>query len=186
MSTREAVIGYHHGDLRRAIVDAAVESIAESGPSGWSLRELARRAGVSHAAPAHHFGDKAGVLTAVAAEGFRGLAASLAQAGDFLDLGLAYVAFATSHPAHFQVMFQPELYHSGDPDLSTAADAARAALTDGLRETGLDEPGMELAAWSIAHGFSALWVSGALPAELGKDPVAAGREVLARLLDGRR
>ena len=61
---------YHHGNLRRAIIDAALEAITESGPVGWSLRELARRAGVSHAAPAHHFGDKAGLLTAVAAEGF--------------------------------------------------------------------------------------------------------------------
>lgn len=122
----------------------------------------------------------------MAAEGFRRLADALAEAGDFLELGLAYVAFATGNPAHFQVMFQPELYHPGDPAVSTAADAARAALATGVRDLGDAQPGMELAAWSIAHGFSALWVSGALPAELGKDPVAAGRDVLARLLDGRR
>lgn len=180
----EAVIGYHHGDLRRAIVDAAVEAIAETGPSGWSLRELARRAGVSHAAPAHHFGDKAGVLTAVAADGFRVLAETLtATKGDLLDQGLAYVSFATRHPAHFQVMFRPELYHGDDPDVTTAATAAREALKGAIRASGNDRPGMELAAWSIAHGFAALWLSGALPSDLGDDPVTAGREVLARLLD---
>jgi AcrR family transcriptional regulator len=65
---------YHHGDLRRALLEAAVQAIAEVGPAAVSLRDLARRVGVSHAAPAHHFGDKAGLLTAVAADGFRRLA----------------------------------------------------------------------------------------------------------------
>src|SRR6266536_5182875 len=68
---------YHHGDLRRALLVAAVEVIEESGPAALSLRDLARRAGVSHAAPQHHFGDKAGLLTAVAAEGYRRLATAL-------------------------------------------------------------------------------------------------------------
>ena len=68
---------YHHGDLRRALLDEAVASLRESGTAALSLRDLARRAGVSHAAPAHHFGDKRGLLTAVAAEGYRRLAGSL-------------------------------------------------------------------------------------------------------------
>jgi AcrR family transcriptional regulator len=70
---------YHHGDLRRALIDAAVQAIAEVGPAAVSLRDLARRTGVSHAAPAHHFGDKAGLLSAVAADGFRCLAATLRE-----------------------------------------------------------------------------------------------------------
>src|SRR6266496_4233805 len=81
---------YHHGDLPRAL--------AEAGPAAVSLRDLARRAGVSHAAPAHHFGDKAGLLTAVAADGFERLAAALqaadAETGRFIDIGAAYVRFA--------------------------------------------------------------------------------------------
>ncbi|MFD2024591.1 TetR/AcrR family transcriptional regulator [Promicromonospora aerolata] len=92
-------MNYHHGDLRRAMTSAAATAVAERGPAGLSLRELARLAGVSHAAPAHHFGDKAGVLTAVAAEGFRLLTAALAEAeDDLLASGLAYVRFAVDHP----------------------------------------------------------------------------------------
>src|SRR4030095_14934141 len=85
---------YHHGDLPRALLEAAVQAIAEAGAAAVSLRELARRAGVSHAAPAHHFGDKAGLLTAVAADGFRRLAATLGDAyratGSFLEGRAAY------------------------------------------------------------------------------------------------
>src|SRR6186713_342124 len=81
---------YHHGDLPRALLEAAVEAIAEVGPAAVSLRDLARRAGVSHAAPAHHFGDKAGLLTALAIEGFELLTAELTRAGsDFRDVAVA-------------------------------------------------------------------------------------------------
>ena len=72
---------YHHGNLRAVLLEAALAEIAERGPQALSLRELARRAGVSHAAPAHHFGDKPGLLTAIAAEGFRRLAVVLGEAG---------------------------------------------------------------------------------------------------------
>src|SRR5918998_1426102 len=92
---------YHHGNLRRAVLDAAITAIAESGPDALSLRQLATRIGVSHGAPAHHFGDRAGLLTAVAAEGYELLAEALTaaqrQAGDFLDVGVAYVRFAVEH-----------------------------------------------------------------------------------------
>ena len=92
---------YHHGDLPRALLEAAVEAIEEVGPAALSLRDLARRTGVSHAAPAHHFGDKAGLLTAVAADGFRRLAATLGEAyratGSFLEVGVAYARFAVTH-----------------------------------------------------------------------------------------
>lgn len=84
MSSRST---YHHGDLRQAVLSAALDVIATEGPSALSLRDLARRAGVSHAAPAHHFKDRAGLLTAVATEGFDLLAAALAQAKDLKDAG---------------------------------------------------------------------------------------------------
>src|SRR5579875_2710364 len=108
---------YHHGDLRPALLRAAVEVIGQSGPAAMSLREVARRAGVSHAAAAYHFGDKAGLLTAVAAQGYRMLTEELRSARDarrgFLEVGVAYVRFAVSHRAHFEVMYRPELYRRG-------------------------------------------------------------------------
>lgn len=114
--------GYHHGDLPRALLDAAVEVIAESGPAALSLRDLARRAGVSHAAPAHHFGDKAGLLTALAVQGFDLLADALRGAEDLLSAGVAYVDFAVGHRAHFDVMFRPDLYRSDGPEVRAARE----------------------------------------------------------------
>ncbi|MDL4817501.1 TetR/AcrR family transcriptional regulator [Actinomadura opuntiae] len=182
--------GYHHGDLRRTIMTAAVEAIAESGPATWSLRELARRAGVSHAAPAHHFGDKAGLLTAVAAEGYARFADALEAAGDdFHDVGLAYVRFAVDHRAYFEVMFRPELYRADDPEVAAARARADTVLVRGARTVAPDRPAGDLtapiAAWSIVHGFAELWLRGALPAGLGDDPVAAAEPVI-RLLFAER
>jgi AcrR family transcriptional regulator len=177
--------GYHHGDLRRTIVAAAVDAIEESGLDGWSLRELARRAGVSHAAPAHHFGDKTGVLTAIAADGFGLLADALEAAEpDFLAAGTAYVEFAVSHPAHFAVMFQPSLYRPDDEAVRVAETRAASVLSRGATAAGLagDRDDTALAAWSIAHGFASLWISGALRMRPGTDPVAAARPVLRTLL----
>src|SRR5919112_6813183 len=85
---------YHHGNLRRALIDAALTAVAQQGPAALSLRDVARRAGVSHAAPTHHFGNKAGLLTAIAAEGWDLLADALTAVptatGDFLEVGVAY------------------------------------------------------------------------------------------------
>ncbi|TDC60592.1 TetR/AcrR family transcriptional regulator, partial [Streptomyces hainanensis] len=162
---------YHHGNLRRAVMDAALEAIDESGPTGWSLRALARRAGVSHTAPVHHFGDKAGLLTAVAAEGYRlfadELEAEAAANGEFREVGVAYVRFAVRHRAHFTVMFRTELYRGDDPELVAARDRAGAVLAAGARGLSSRLPGAEgraltLAAWSAAHGFASLWLDGAL------------------------
>src|SRR5688572_15642856 len=122
---------YHHGHLRQTILAAAIDALTESGPARLSLPELARRAGVSHAAPAHHFGDKAGLLTAVAAQGYDLLADAVTaaqRAGDFLDVGVAYVRFAVEHRAHFEVMFRADLYRPNDP----AVVAARQRAADTL------------------------------------------------------
>jgi AcrR family transcriptional regulator len=183
---------YHHGDLRRALLAAAAEAIAESGPAALSLRDLARRAGVSHAAPAHHFGDKAGLLAALAVEGFNRLADALdtsrEQTGSLLESGVAYVRFATENRAHFEVMFQPSLYDRDDPEVVAAAQRAAAALSAGV--STLDDPPAaedaresELAAWSIVHGFATLWLAGAFPDPLGDDAGEAARPVIRRLFD---
>jgi AcrR family transcriptional regulator len=183
---------YHHGDLRRALIRAALDAIVEGGPANLSLRDLARRAGVSHAAPAHHFGDKAGLLSAVAAEGFERLAATLDEAwrrtGSFLEVGVAYVRFATSHRAHFEVMFRPELYRRDDPAVARARKAARSLLYGPLATgSGSDgpDPRAAVAAWSLVHGLATLWLNGNLPPQLCDDPEQLAREVAGYLFQGR-
>ncbi|WP_097912925.1 TetR/AcrR family transcriptional regulator [Streptomyces sp. b84] len=174
---------YHHGDLRRVILDAALDAIATNGPGSLSLRDLARRAGVSHAAPAHHFKDRTGLLTAVAAEGYALFADALAGAPDLRERGVAYVRFAATHPAHFQVMFQPDLHRTDDPDLLAARARATEALRAGVADLpqagrGEDDRLAGVAAWSLAHGFATLLLSGNLADAMeGRDPEAVFRSL---------
>ncbi|WP_461117971.1 TetR/AcrR family transcriptional regulator [Saccharothrix stipae] len=174
---------YHHGGLRRAVLDAAVEAITEHGVGGLGLRDLARRVGVSHAGPVHHFKDKAGLLTALATEGFTLLAEDLeateAAGGDFVEVGTAYVRFAIEHRAHFEVMFRPDLYHADDPAVTLARDRAGAVLAGGVADRS-DPSLASAAAWSIVHGFATLWNAGALTRP-GQDPVELGRAVAGYL-----
>jgi AcrR family transcriptional regulator len=180
---------YHHGDLPRALLEAATQAILEVGPAAVSLRDLARRAGVSHAAPAYHFGDKAGLLTAVAADGFERLAATLREAyhttGSFLEVGVAYVRFAVTHRAHFEVMFRPELYRTDDPNLVHARDAARSLLYPPAAAVANSPDGDEMqaavAAWSLVHGLATLWLNHNLPPQLGDDPEQITRQVARHL-----
>ncbi|MFI8291763.1 TetR/AcrR family transcriptional regulator [Streptomyces sp. ms191] len=155
---------YHHGDLRQAVLTAALDVIAAEGPAALSLRDLARRAGVSHAAPAHHFKDRTGLLTAIATEGYDLLARALADAPSLRERGVAYVRFALGHPAHFQVMFRPDLHRGDDPALLAAKERASAELRAGV--TTLTAAGdarvAGIAAWSLAHGFATLFLTGNL------------------------
>ncbi|MET9434779.1 TetR/AcrR family transcriptional regulator [Streptomyces sp. NPDC006551] len=186
---------YHHGDLRQAVLTAALDVIATEGPGALSLRDLARRAGVSHAAPAHHFKDRTGLLTAIATEGYTLLAEALADAPDLRERGVGYVRFAVGHPAHFQVMFQPELLRGDDPELLTARERASAELRAGV--SGLDSaPGSGsrsatdprtagIAAWSLAHGFATLLLTRNFEGEDGplgdRDPAEAFRTLAGML-----
>lgn len=180
---------YHHGDLRRALLDTALEAVAEQGPAAISLRDVARRAGVSHAAPTHHFRDKTGLLTALAAEGWSLLADALQEAaadgGDFGELGVAYVVFATSHSAHFAVMRAPGLARADDPGLEAAMGRARALLHSGVRrfEAGStrDTGTTALAAWSLVHGLAALILEGAIPMKPETDVAELAEAVTALL-----
>jgi AcrR family transcriptional regulator len=171
-------------------LDAAFQLIAERGNAEVSLREVARRVGVSHAAPVHHFGDKAGLLTAVAAEGYRRLAAALERAysntGSFLEVGVAYIRFAIEQRPYFIVMYRPELYHVDDPDLIAAKQSSREVLYGTVRQRlGSNRDSATLAAgiaaWSMAHGLAILWLDGNLPPHLGSDPVQIARLVLGQL-----
>jgi AcrR family transcriptional regulator len=175
---------YHHGDLRPALLEAAVQVIEEVGPSAMSLRQVARRAGVTHPAATYHFGDKAGLLTSVAAEGYRLLGASLRAAyeatGSFLEVGVAYVRFAVTNRAHFEVMYRPELYNHNDRDLLEAR-AAAASLLYGSEQPDIEQLNEGVAAWAIVHGIATLWLNGNLPRQLGRDPEHIAREVASYL-----
>ena len=115
---------YHHGRLREAVIEAALAEIEAVGPAALSIREIARRAGVSHAAPAHHFGDKAGIFTAIATEGYRQLGHVTREAtlgeNALVSGAMAYVRFALTHRAYFEVMFRPDLYRADDTELRAA------------------------------------------------------------------
>ncbi len=170
---------YHHGQLRRAVLDAAVKEVEAVGAAGVSMREIARRAGVSHAAPAHHFGSKAGIFTAIATEGFRLAAEAIgpraAGPNGLLDAGVAYAAFALAHPGHFEVMFQPQLYQRDDPGLVACRNAVHDILYRSARalvgaDADEDLSGLVVAGWSLAHGLANLWLNADLADRLGPDP----------------
>jgi len=170
---------YHHGDLPAALLEAVDEIVREGDINAVTLREAARRAGVSHAAPAHHFGDKAGLLTAYAAQGFAALRERLLRAGAEAEavgdptlaaMGLAYIRFAVEQPGHFAVMFRPELLDEDRPGFREICGGAFAVLVDAVRALHSDrdegDPQTLLAAtgaWSIVHGFATLWLEGNLP-----------------------
>jgi len=185
-SDAESSRPYHHGDLRRALLAATGDAVGEVGPAAMSLRNVARRAGVSHAASTHHFGDKAGLLTAFAAEGYSLLADELERAQregtSFLEVGVAYVRFAVNHRAHFDVMFRSELLHLDDLDLRAAKAAAGRVLYGSPPGTmSRKRLTQAVAAWSIVHGIATLWLNGDLPSELGDDPEAIARAVAVHL-----
>jgi AcrR family transcriptional regulator len=184
-------MSYHHGGLREAIIDAAAEAIEREGVAALSLRALARQVGVTHAAPRHHFGGKRGVVTALAAQGYRRLAADVRRANDagsLLESGVAYTEFARTHPAHFSVMFRPDMVDTGDPELVAALDELYAALSSGVRAfagTGggapADVESLARAAWSIAHGFATLARSGNFRLGPGQSEADLARETLRHL-----
>lgn len=170
---------YHHGDLRRALIDAALTLIATEGGSALTLRKVAQLAGVTHAAPYRHFADKAALLAAVAEEGFlamsRKMQAACAPVGTeplarFQALGVAYVQFAISHPGHFRIMFGPDLAdRSPYRSLCTAADSTFGLLVTAIADcqaAGLVSEGeprtVASVAWSTVHGLASLLLDGQL------------------------
>jgi AcrR family transcriptional regulator len=171
---------YHHGNLREAILAAAAGTIAREGVGALSLRRIATDIGVSHTAFRRHFGDREGVLNALAVQGNHLLAEALTSAaaqGEFIDVGVAYVRFALAHPGHFTVMFRSDLLDNDDPELVAARAAAYAPLAAGVRDLHLDDPEAgEVTGWAVVHGIATL----ALTGNLRGDPVALARRALAQ------
>ena len=162
--------------LRRAVLDAAIAISAETGPDAISLREVAREAGVSHQAPYHHFGDRAGIFAAISEEGFRFLAESIEASTTLGTAAMckAYVHFALAHKGHFRVMMRNDLCSLEDyPTALTQADRAFNALRNEVtvilgEDSHEDDANAHTAyMWSVAHGLATLLLDGPLEKKLG-------------------
>jgi AcrR family transcriptional regulator len=167
---------YHHGDLRSALLQASQALIEESGIGALSLREVARKAGVSHNAPYHHFKDRSSLLAALAEDGFATLAREMADArarapdarARLEACGVAYIRFALRSPSRFKLMFRPELIGPDAevaPSATAALDTLTAAIieaqTGGLAPAGDPKP-LVLTCWAAVHGLASLFVDGPL------------------------
>ncbi len=170
---------YHHGDLRRALLDATLDLIDEHGPEGFTLRAAARLAGVSDAAPYHHFADKEALLAAVAEEGFRMLRETMQGAARSevartpkavaRELGVAYVLFAAEHPSHFRVMAsRMVLRQTRHAALAAAAAEAFMLVETRLMESLTEEESrlpaehVHFGSWGLVHGLAFLAIDGHL------------------------
>jgi AcrR family transcriptional regulator len=169
---------YHHGNLRETLLQGAVRVIAEAGPAAFTLREVARRAGVSHNAPYRHFRNKDALLAAIATQGFRELTRAMRGPGErhlkaidkLKQSGLAYVAFAVRRPEHFTVMFDAPVVTSEDPEYAQASQESFNTLVKHIQicqEEGQLPAGdtleRALYAWSLVHGIAKLAVAGRIP-----------------------
>jgi AcrR family transcriptional regulator len=169
---------YHHGDLRRALLEEAVRTIDAEGVDALTLRTVGRRLGVSRTALYRHFADKNALLATVAREGFRTFRLALIDAwvgagqglAGFEAMGAAYVRFAVAHPSHYRVMFGRFLEKAtADPELGQEASGAFQALVDALvqlQERKLARPDdprqLALFVWAVVHGVAMLAIDGQL------------------------
>jgi len=169
---------YHHGDLRRALMDASIEIIGTTGVDSLNLREVAKVAGVSPGAPYHHFVDRQEIFTEIAKEGFDLLEANMLHGRDsgrkdsiakLNAIGKAYVSFAVTHPGHFRTMFRVDTHNSEDPELTTSGNKAFEILSQAIAEcqkSGQAPKGdplpLVLHAWSAVHGLSGLLIDGGI------------------------
>jgi AcrR family transcriptional regulator len=169
--------GYHHGNLREALIRAALELIAQKGPAGFTFAEAARWAGVSPAAPYRHFRDRDELLASVALRGFEQFETALARAWDdgrpnpfsALDrLGKAYLGFARSEPAYYSAMFEAGIPPDTSAELRDAGDRAFAVLRGAAEKLCAEMPGqgrppalmLALHIWAMAHGVASLFGRG--------------------------
>ncbi len=205
--TQEENRPYHHGDLRRALLDAALQLLAERGIPDFTLREVARQAGVSHNAPYHHFADKAELVVALTVEGFQTLEQAVRSAyeqtrGTFLERTLAisgaYLRFALENPAMFSLMFRPELRQSShdtqedDESVKSAADATVQVLVDGIYASQQAgelrlEPTLEmvgLTLWSTMHGLTVIFLDDLMVEKKAVPPEQLMAQVMHVLAQG--
>lgn len=190
--------GYHHGALKDAMVAVAEQLLAEKGPAGFTLTDVARAAGVSAAAPYRHFADREALLGEVARRGFIAFAARLSSAltasGDaadgFKNMGAAYLAFARENPGAYAAMFSGPLA-KGDDALDGAGEQAFGALITGMRHAlehrlppGTDAFALAGQIWALSHGIATLSASGRLDGVLGSSPESLLRQGVSALIAG--
>jgi AcrR family transcriptional regulator len=187
---------YHHGALRDALLQAAERVLERDGLAGLTLRAVAREAGVSHAAPTHHFGDLAGLVSELAAIGFRqfnaAMAAACAPDTPYPARGMArakaYVAYAQAHPGMYGLMFRTERLDYSRPSLHEAAETSFAGLAGAIAASRgeqisegaltLDQAAAIARAWSMVHGFTMLLLDGRLEDILRRSPKGTNVETL--------
>jgi AcrR family transcriptional regulator len=188
---------YHHGDLRRALVEQALRTIQTEGVRGLTLRGVGQTLGVSRTALYRHFADKSALLAAVAREGFRTLRLEIGDAWErggggwagFEDMGVAYVRFAVANPAHYRVMFGGFVVDSPDPELAREGAAAFQALVDAivsLQQKSLmraDDPLLlARSIWALVHGVAMLLIDGLIGPEVDREAFA--RAAVTRVRTG--
>lgn len=178
---------YHHGNLRQALLEAALVILEKKGEAGLGLRDLARAVGVSAAAPYRHFDSRAALLEALAVTGFQRFSAAMeavaasAPADPMAAMGKTYVLFALSNANLFRLMFSPQLKKDGRPGLRMAADAAfdtlRHVVGDDMQKGRIKA----LAAWAKVHGLSILLLDGQIALRAGEDTEALIAEIIGSL-----
>jgi AcrR family transcriptional regulator len=183
-----AKTAYHHGDLHRALEDAAMQLLERMPAADISLREVARAANVSHNAPYHHFSDRLGLLKAIAERSMADLLVRVTAAADaptargaLVDGGAAYIRFAVEHPHAFDAVYDPTVCVPGAPTVTMAPliDALERVLAEGAASVGLDQPDDVRALWGLIHGLGTLAAAGHFTLE---DALAAHETAVDRLL----
>ena len=201
-ATRTRPGSYHHGDLRAAVLAAAEKILEKEGIEALTLRAVARAVGVSHTAPKNHFGDLEGLLSELAAVGYRRYGAALASAMNeagidprarMREIGRAYVGFARQHPGMFLLMFRGERLDMNRPALSELIQDTRRALREATAAVASANalPPLQLAAratasWALAHGFAMLLIDGRLRNTLASIPKTSVDMLLDAVLDALR
>ncbi|MGY3451290.1 TetR/AcrR family transcriptional regulator [Bradyrhizobium sp. USDA 4353] len=194
--TGEAATPYHHGALRDALLEAAERVLERDGLAGLTLRAVAREAGVSHAAPTHHFKDLTGLVSELAAIGFTRFNAAMKAAGEqpgtLIERAMArahaYVAYAQANPGMYGLMFRTERLDYSRPSLHDAAEASFAGLAGsvaarsegqaGGEELSIDQAAAIARAWSLVHGYTMLLLDGRLADILRRSPAGTTADSL--------
>lgn len=170
--------GHHHGNLERALVEAGIELLSEGGHSALTLRKCAARAGVSHAAPAHHFDGRRGLLTAIVTEGFRTFTQSMVEQRDaaaadpharLVAVCDGYLTFSENNEAMAELMFMTNEIFTSDPEFQSAAAASYQVLADAcapFKSGAAGQRGTEVLIWSLVQGYAGLTRAGQVDAEV--------------------